>query len=67
MFLIMHKTSGILLLHCLEKLISSAVKRCRLSEDLCRLSVVLKRSPPIIRVSISDTGTGSCLEEFQDL
>ncbi|KAG4109259.1 hypothetical protein ERO13_1Z049603v2 [Gossypium hirsutum] len=87
MFLIMHKTSGILLLHCLEKLllrlkkilvfsqsqstlsqlISSAVKRCRLSEDLCRLSVVVKSSPPIIRVSISDTGTGSCLEEFQDL
>ncbi|TYI22432.1 hypothetical protein ES332_A06G103200v1 [Gossypium tomentosum] len=48
-------------------LISSAVQRCRLSEDLCRLSVVLKSSPPIIRVSISDTGTGSCLEEFQDL
>ncbi|KAL1094548.1 hypothetical protein V6Z11_D06G100000, partial [Gossypium hirsutum] len=48
-------------------LISSAVQRCRLSEGLCRLSVVLKSSPPIIRVSISDTGTGSCLEEFQDL
>ncbi|KAH1129645.1 hypothetical protein J1N35_001023 [Gossypium stocksii] len=39
----------------------------RLSKDLCRLSVILKSSPPIIRVSISDTGTGSCLEEFQDL
>ncbi|KAH1083307.1 hypothetical protein J1N35_023068 [Gossypium stocksii] len=45
----------------------SFIPRCRLSEDLCRLSVVLKSSPPIIRVSISDTGTGSCLEEFQDL
>ncbi|XVE75032.1 hypothetical protein DITRI_Ditri12bG0064800 [Diplodiscus trichospermus] len=51
-------------------LISSAFQRCRLSEDLCRLSVVLKSSlttPPIVRVSISDTGIGSCLEEFQDL
>ncbi|XVF02471.1 hypothetical protein REPUB_Repub04eG0178200 [Reevesia pubescens] len=50
-------------------LISSAFQRCRLSEDLCRLSVVLKSSsttPPIFRVSISDTGVGSCLEEFQD-
>ncbi|KAK8509207.1 hypothetical protein V6N13_062263 [Hibiscus sabdariffa] len=50
-------------------LISSAYQRCRLSEDLCRLSVVLEstQATPIIRVSISDTGTGSCLEEFQDL
>ncbi|XWS63669.1 hypothetical protein CRYUN_Cryun06bG0121300 [Craigia yunnanensis] len=51
-------------------LISSAFQRCRLSEDLCRLSVVLKSfltTPPIIRVSISGTGIGSCLEEFQDL
>ncbi|XP_021293001.1 type 2 DNA topoisomerase 6 subunit B-like [Herrania umbratica] len=50
-------------------LISSAFQRCRLSEDLCRLSVVLKSSPttPMIQVSISDTGIGSCLEEFQDL
>ncbi|GLU21627.1 hypothetical protein SLE2022_377560 [Rubroshorea leprosula] len=51
-------------------LISSAFQRCRQSEDLCRLSVVLNRSTaasPIVRVSISDTGIGSCLEEFQDL
>ncbi|XP_007044672.2 PREDICTED: type 2 DNA topoisomerase 6 subunit B-like [Theobroma cacao] len=50
-------------------LISSAFQRCRLSKDLCRLSVVLESSPttPMIRVSISDTGIGSCLEEFQDL
>eukprot|EP00261_Vitis_vinifera_P020564 XP_010651443.1 PREDICTED: type 2 DNA topoisomerase 6 subunit B-like isoform X4 [Vitis vinifera] len=52
-------------------LISSAIQRCRMSEDLCRLSVVLKRSPvsdpPILGISISDTGVGSCLEEFKDL
>ncbi|GKV22900.1 hypothetical protein SLEP1_g32712 [Rubroshorea leprosula] len=51
-------------------LISSAFQRCRQSEDLCRLSVVLNRSTaasPIVRVSISDTGIGSCLEEFQVL
>ncbi|GMJ07619.1 meiotic topoisomerase VIB-like [Hibiscus trionum] len=50
-------------------LISSAYQRCRLSEDLCRLSVLLESTlaTPIVRVSISDTGTGSCLEEFQDL
>ncbi|XVF43996.1 hypothetical protein PTKIN_Ptkin02bG0084500 [Pterospermum kingtungense] len=50
-------------------LISSAFQRCRLSKDLCRLSVVLKSSltTPVILVSISDTGIGSCLEEFQDL
>ncbi|OMO78250.1 hypothetical protein CCACVL1_14543 [Corchorus capsularis] len=52
-------------------LISSAFQRCRLSEGLCRLSVVLKSLPasttPMVRVSISDTGIGCCLEEFQDL
>ncbi|KAM4109835.1 hypothetical protein ACB094_03G149600 [Castanea mollissima] len=52
-------------------LISSAIQRCRLSGDLCRLSVVLKRSPNpdplLLRISISDTGIGSCLDEFQDL
>ncbi|XP_043805595.1 type 2 DNA topoisomerase 6 subunit B-like isoform X2 [Manihot esculenta] len=52
-------------------LISSAFQRCRLSEDICRLSVILKSSPasdaPIIRISISDTGTGCSLEEFQNL
>lgn len=37
------------------QLISSAIQRCRMSEDLCRLSVVLKRSPvsdpPILGIS----------------
>ncbi|XP_042981135.1 type 2 DNA topoisomerase 6 subunit B-like isoform X2 [Carya illinoinensis] len=53
---------------CLQ-LVSSAIQRCRLSGELCRLSVVVKCSPPsdpfLIRISISDTGVGSCLEEFQ--
>ncbi|XP_021895823.1 type 2 DNA topoisomerase 6 subunit B-like isoform X2 [Carica papaya] len=52
-------------------LISSAFQRCRLSENLCRLSVVLNCSsasdPSLIRISISDTGSGICLEEFNDL
>ncbi|OVA16987.1 hypothetical protein BVC80_9043g30 [Macleaya cordata] len=54
-----------------ENLICSAIQRCRISENLCRLSVLLKVSPdsdrPIVRIAISDTGVGSCLEEFQDL
>ncbi|XP_057948999.1 type 2 DNA topoisomerase 6 subunit B-like isoform X2 [Malania oleifera] len=48
-----------------QRLISSAIQRCRISDDFCRLSVVLKRSP-LVRISISDTGVGSCLEDFQD-
>ncbi|GMY26240.1 type 2 DNA topoisomerase 6 subunit B-like isoform X1 [Fagus crenata] len=52
-------------------LISSAIQRCRLSGELCRLSVILKCSPPsdplVLRISISDTGIGSFLDEFQDL
>ncbi|KAI3763548.1 hypothetical protein L2E82_13472 [Cichorium intybus] len=52
-------------------LISSAIQRCRMSGELCRLSVSLKSSPlanpPLVRISISDTGVGSCLEEFQDV
>ncbi|KAJ7943651.1 Type 2 DNA topoisomerase 6 subunit B-like protein [Quillaja saponaria] len=52
-------------------LISSAFQRCRLSEQICRLSVIFNRSSPsllqLVRISISDTGIGSCLEEFQDL
>ncbi|XP_065875475.1 type 2 DNA topoisomerase 6 subunit B-like [Euphorbia lathyris] len=52
-------------------LISSAFQRCRASEDVCRLSVVLKSSlpsdPSAVRISISDTGIGSSLEEFQSL
>ncbi|XP_037497141.1 type 2 DNA topoisomerase 6 subunit B-like isoform X2 [Jatropha curcas] len=53
------------------QLISSAFQRCRVSDDICRLSVLLKSSPasdlPIIQISISDTGIGSSLEEFQNL
>ncbi|KAL4586936.1 hypothetical protein LXL04_011584 [Taraxacum kok-saghyz] len=52
-------------------LISSAIQRCRISGELCRLSVGLKSSPlanpPLVRISISDTGVGSCLEEFLDV
>ncbi|KAK2636503.1 hypothetical protein Ddye_031295 [Dipteronia dyeriana] len=53
-------------------LISAAFQRCRVSDDLCRLSVVLRccssaPDPSIVRISISDTGIGSSLEEFQDL
>ncbi|KDO82396.1 hypothetical protein CISIN_1g0411021mg, partial [Citrus sinensis] len=53
-------------------LISAAFQRCRVSEDLCRLSVVLKRSsdsdPSTVRIStVSDTGIGTSLEEFQGL
>ncbi|XP_027362820.1 type 2 DNA topoisomerase 6 subunit B-like [Abrus precatorius] len=82
-----------------SQLISSAYQRCRLSEQMCRLAVVLTRSSSSLRISsnnmcartisgsdmvvrggngsnstsgsgsskISDTGLGSCLEEFQDL
>ncbi|KAK2374480.1 type 2 DNA topoisomerase 6 subunit B [Trifolium repens] len=51
-------------------LISSAYQRCRLSDQICRLAVGLTRSSssdPSLRISISDTGIGSSLEEFQDL
>ncbi|EFH64401.1 hypothetical protein ARALYDRAFT_475285 [Arabidopsis lyrata subsp. lyrata] len=55
----------------LLQLISSAFQRCRLSEDLCRLSVLLDQStnndPPITCISIADTGIGCNLEEFQIL
>ncbi|XP_050205669.1 type 2 DNA topoisomerase 6 subunit B-like isoform X2 [Mercurialis annua] len=57
---------------CLD-LILAAFQRCRVSEDICRLSIILKASlsppsdSPIIRISISDTGIGSNLEEFQNL
>uniref|UniRef100_A0A7N0V9Q5 Uncharacterized protein n=2 Tax=Kalanchoe fedtschenkoi TaxID=63787 RepID=A0A7N0V9Q5_KALFE len=69
-------------------LVSSAINRCRLSQNLCRLSVSVKRfsSPTVFRVStcidfssilmravtgknlrvtVSDTGIGSCVEEFK--
>ncbi|XP_062158976.1 type 2 DNA topoisomerase 6 subunit B-like isoform X2 [Alnus glutinosa] len=55
----------------LQTFISSAIQRCRLSGELCRLSVILKCSPSsdplVLLISISDTGVGSCLEEFRDL
>ncbi|XP_058193150.1 type 2 DNA topoisomerase 6 subunit B-like [Rhododendron vialii] len=54
-----------------EHLISCAIQRCRMSDHLCRLSVLLKYSPSsdptLVRISVSDTGVGSCLEEFQCL
>ncbi|KAI8527089.1 hypothetical protein RHMOL_Rhmol12G0048700 [Rhododendron molle] len=66
-----------------EHLISCAIQRCRMSNHLCRLSVLLKSfpssDPPLVRISgnnlslspricsFSDTGVGSCLEEFQCL
>ncbi|XP_019083617.1 PREDICTED: type 2 DNA topoisomerase 6 subunit B-like [Camelina sativa] len=55
----------------LLQLVSSAFQRCRLSEDLCRLSVLLDQStdtdPPITSISIADTGIGCKLEQLQDL
>ncbi|CAN8244963.1 unnamed protein product [Cochlearia groenlandica] len=58
----------------LLQLISSAFQRCRLSEDLCRLSVLLllhnqstESDSPITSISIADTGLGCNLEEFRDL
>ncbi|XP_066380708.1 type 2 DNA topoisomerase 6 subunit B-like isoform X2 [Miscanthus floridulus] len=49
-----------------------AVQRCRMSESPCRLTVSLKRpaepgSSSPLRVSVSDTGVGSKLEEFLEL
>ncbi|XP_066378670.1 type 2 DNA topoisomerase 6 subunit B-like isoform X1 [Miscanthus floridulus] len=49
-----------------------AVQRCRMSESPCRLTVSLKRpaepaSSSTLRVSVSDTGVGSKLEEFLEL
>ncbi|KAF3566617.1 hypothetical protein DY000_02014744 [Brassica cretica] len=55
----------------LLQLISSAFQRCRLAEDLCRLSLLIHQStgndPPITSISIADTGIGCSLVEFQDL
>ncbi|CAI8587589.1 unnamed protein product [Vicia faba] len=51
-------------------LISSAYQRCRLSEQICRLSVGLtcsSSSDPSLKISISDTGLGSSLVEFQEM
>ncbi|XP_051127184.1 type 2 DNA topoisomerase 6 subunit B-like isoform X2 [Andrographis paniculata] len=46
-------------------LIYCALRRCRLLDDVCRLSVSLTPAPPLVRFSVSDTGIGSTLEEFQ--
>ncbi|KAF8079487.1 hypothetical protein N665_1024s0014 [Sinapis alba] len=56
----------------LLQLISSAFQRCRLAEDLCRLSLLLHHQstdndPPITSISIADTGIGCNLVEFEDL
>ncbi|KAL0718711.1 hypothetical protein Bca4012_068034 [Brassica carinata] len=58
----------------LLQLISSAFQRCRLAEDLCRLSLLLLHhhstdndDSPITTISVSDTGIGCNLVEFQDL
>ncbi|KAF4366131.1 hypothetical protein F8388_014849 [Cannabis sativa] len=52
-------------------LISSAFQRCRASEHLCRLSITLRLSVHSnVQISsqiLSDTGIGSCLDEFFDL
>ncbi|XP_021727466.1 type 2 DNA topoisomerase 6 subunit B-like [Chenopodium quinoa] len=54
-----------------KQLISLAIQRCRLSGDPCRLSVFVRRitisDSLLTQISISDTGAGSCLKEFQDL
>ncbi|XP_059656119.1 type 2 DNA topoisomerase 6 subunit B-like [Cornus florida] len=54
-----------------QHFICSAIQRCRKSDDLCRISVMLKSNSSwdtsLVRISISDTGVGSFLEEFQDL
>nr|GMD97096.1 type 2 DNA topoisomerase 6 subunit B-like [Ipomoea batatas] len=54
-----------------KHLIFCAVQRCRLRDDPCRLSVKLTPSPllspPLVRISVSDTGIGSKPEEYQHL
>ncbi|KAG5050725.1 hypothetical protein JHK87_002923 [Glycine soja] len=54
-------------------LISSSYQRCRLSEQICRLAVILTRSSsshPSLRISSKKmfaSAFRSCLEEFRDL
>ncbi|KAL2543203.1 hypothetical protein Adt_04181 [Abeliophyllum distichum] len=54
-----------------DYLITCAIQRCRISDDFCRLSVSLKSSPqstpPLLWISVSDTGVGSTLKEFLGL
>uniref|UniRef100_A0A453SMH2 Uncharacterized protein n=2 Tax=Aegilops tauschii subsp. strangulata TaxID=200361 RepID=A0A453SMH2_AEGTS len=61
----------VLAIHALT-LICWAVQRCRMSESPCRLAVSLKgpsdpAASSALRVSVSDTGVGSKLEEFLEL
>ncbi|KAJ1260961.1 hypothetical protein BS78_10G271500, partial [Paspalum vaginatum] len=56
----------------LHSLLYWAVQRCRMSESPCRLTTSIKRSadpasPLLLRISVSDTGVGSKLEEFLEL
>ncbi|XP_049409929.1 type 2 DNA topoisomerase 6 subunit B-like isoform X2 [Solanum stenotomum] len=54
-----------------KHLIFCAVQRCRMSDDLCRLSVKLtsfsRFALPLVRISVSDTGVGSKPEDYQYL
>ncbi|XP_069155414.1 type 2 DNA topoisomerase 6 subunit B-like isoform X2 [Solanum lycopersicum] len=54
-----------------KHLIFCAVQRCRMSDELCRLSVKLtsfsRFALPLVRISVSDTGVGSKPEDYQYL
>ncbi|KAH0466973.1 hypothetical protein IEQ34_004211 [Dendrobium chrysotoxum] len=54
-----------------QMLISLAIQRCRLSGILCRLTISIKcfheLETPSVRISVSDTGVGSSLEEFRTM
>ncbi|KAI0522383.1 hypothetical protein KFK09_004762 [Dendrobium nobile] len=54
-----------------QMLISLAIQRCRLSGILCRLTISIKcfheLEAPSMRISVSDTGVGSSLEEFRTM
>ncbi|KAH0662499.1 hypothetical protein KY284_027430 [Solanum tuberosum] len=54
-----------------KHLIFCAVQRCRMSDDLCRLSVKLtsfsRFALPLVGISVSDTGVGSKPEDYQYL
>ncbi|PKU70472.1 hypothetical protein MA16_Dca013508 [Dendrobium catenatum] len=54
-----------------QMLISLAIQRCRQSGILCRLTVSIKcfheLEAPSMRISVSDTGVGSSLEEFRTM
>ncbi|XP_071928531.1 type 2 DNA topoisomerase 6 subunit B-like [Coffea arabica] len=54
-----------------KHLIFCAIQRCRMSDELCRISIVLKLcpefNPPLVRISVSDTGVGCNLKEFEAL